>query len=144
MALGRDGEKLFAQLLRDQGVNVTDVSGNCLYWDKDIDFIIDNGAEQRTIEVKNDSRIYKTGNMYIETANPRSKGGKGWFLFCQADYLAYGDAINRKFYFIRLKELREYVAEHSLFLREASTFDGSRGFLVSLNDIKELIFFVLE
>lgn len=63
MALGRDGEKLFAQLLRDQGVNVTDVSGNCLYWDKDIDFIIDNGAEQRTIEVKNDSRIYKTGNI---------------------------------------------------------------------------------
>ena len=144
MALGRDGERLFAQLLREQGVNVTDVSGNCLYWDKDIDFIIDNGKDERTVEVKNDSRIYKTGNMYIETSNPRSKGGKGWFLFCQADYLAYGDAINQRFYFIRLKDLREYVAENSLLLREASTYDGSRGFLIALKDVEDLIFFTLE
>jgi hypothetical protein len=144
MTIGKEGESTFAKMLKEQGVNVTDVSGNCNYWHKDIDFIIDNGKEERTVEVKNDTRIYKTGNMYIETANPRSQGGKGWFLFCQADYLAYGDAINHRFYFIRLKDLREYVAEHYMFLREASTYDGSRGFLIALEDVKDLIFYTLE
>mgnify|MGYP003418974871 CR=1 FL=1 len=144
MSVGREGEKLLAELLREQGIKVTDVSSNKDYWHKDIDFIISNGQTEHSVEVKNDTRIYKTGNMYIETANPRSQGGKGWFLFCEADYLAYGDAINRKFYFIRLKDLHEYVNQHYLFLKEVSTYDGSRGFLISINDVKELIVCVLE
>lgn len=139
MSIGREGEKLFADIMRAQAIDVRDVSGNKDYWAQDIDFIISNGEKQRTVEVKYDTRIHKTGNMYIETANPRSQGGKGWFLFCQADYLAYGDAWNKCFYFIRIKDLREYVSKNEGRLREVSTYDGSRGFLIGLKDVEDLI-----
>ena len=139
MTIGKEGENSLANILRAQGIDVRDVSGEKEYWAQDIDFIISNGVKQKTVEVKNDTRIHKTGNMYIETANPRSAGGHGWFLFCQADYLAYGDAINHCFYFFRLTELREYVEANRGWLKEVSTFDGSRGFLVGLKDVEDLI-----
>jgi hypothetical protein len=41
--------------------------------------------------------------------NVNSQYGDGWFEFCQADYLAYGDAITNTFYIIPMKELREKV-----------------------------------
>jgi hypothetical protein len=33
----------------------------------------------------------------------------GWFEFCKADYIAYGDAVNGTFYIIPLLELKEKV-----------------------------------
>lgn len=90
---------------------VEDVSGNKEYWDIDVDFIITSPTSglTKTFEIKFDSKINKTGNLYLEIANIHSKGGKGWFEFCQADYLAYGDAANGIFYIIPLLELREIV-----------------------------------
>lgn len=63
---------------------VNDVSSNPSYWDKDIDFIITSPTTQltKTFEVKWDSRINSTGNLYLELTNVHSKGGRGWFDFC--------------------------------------------------------------
>ena len=90
---------------------VEDVSSNSDYWDKDIDVIVTSSTTglTKTFEVKWDSRINKTGNLYLELVNMHSKGTKGWFNFCQADYLAYGDAVTQIFYVISLEELREKV-----------------------------------
>jgi hypothetical protein len=63
--------------MENGGYTVEDVSGNSEYWDKDIDFIITSpytGAI-KTFEVKFDSRINKTGNLFLETASAYSKGG---------------------------------------------------------------------
>ena len=76
---------------------VEDVSSNSDFWHKDIDFIITSpttGAV-KSFEVKWDSRINSTGNLYLELSNINSKGGKGWFTFCEADYLVYGDAVSQ-------------------------------------------------
>ena len=95
------------------GYTVENVSGNPEYWHRDIDMIITSpftGAV-KTFEVKWDTRINKTGNLYLETESIYSKGGKGWFEFCEADFLAYGDAASRKFYIIPLLELKERVKQ---------------------------------
>ena len=74
--------------------SIEDVSGNPDYWHKDIDFIATSPKSglTKTFEVKWDSRINNTGNLYLELTNVHSKGGRGWFNFCEADYLAYGDS----------------------------------------------------
>lgn len=110
---GKQGERLFREVMEARGYVVEDVSGNPDYWYKDIDFIITSpttGA-RKTFEVKWDARINSTGNLYLERTNIRSKGGAGWFEFCEADFLAYGDAVSGQFYMIPMDELRKAAKE---------------------------------
>lgn len=38
---GKEGERLFKEIMESRGYNdISDVSGDSNYWDKDIDFII--------------------------------------------------------------------------------------------------------
>lgn len=80
--------------MQNLNYEVNDVSNNPDYWYKDIDFIVTSPTSGLTkaFECKWDSRINQTGNLYLELTNVHSKGGRGWFDFCEADYLAYGDA----------------------------------------------------
>ena len=136
---GKLGEQLFQQKMQNKGYTVEDVSNNPDYWYKDIDFIITSpttGAV-KSFEVKFDSRINKTGNLYLELVNIYSKGTKGWFDFCQADYLVYGDSLKQIFYVIPLEELRERVKK--LPKRIAQCGNDSIGQLISLKDISDLI-----
>lgn len=122
-----------------KGYTVKDVSTNSQYWDKDIDFIVISSTSglERTFEIKWDSRINNTNNLYLEMTNIHSKGGKGWFNLCQADYLAYGDSFNNCFYVVSLLDLRERVRQ--LPYRGASCGQDSTGILVSLNDIADIV-----
>lgn len=121
------GEGELKEFFRANGFEVVDTSNNPRYFSKDIDLIVTNPATNGTaaIEVKWDSRIADTGNLYIEFANPRSKGGKGWYRFCEADFIYYGDSVNRTFYIIKLSDLREYITLHKSDLTIRGTFDGS-------------------
>lgn len=136
---GKQGENLFKQIMESRNYKVEDVSGNEEYWNKDIDFIVTSSTTGtiKTFEVKWDSKINKTGNLYLEIANIHSKGGKGWFEFCQADYVAYGDALNGTFYIISLLELRERVKR--LPKRQVNCGTDSIGLLVSLKDIDDIV-----
>ena len=134
---GRQGEVLFSRRMSDAGYIVEDVSKNSEYWYKDIDFIITSpSGNTRTFEVKWDTRINQTGNLYLETANKNSKGGCGWFSFCQADFLAYGDAKSKVFYIIPMAELRARAKQ--LPDRQASCGADSIGQLVNLRDIADI------
>lgn len=136
---GKQGENLFKQIMESRKYQVVDVSDSPEYWEQDIDFIITSpttGAT-KTFEIKYDSRIHSTGNLYLELNNVHSKGGIGWFNFCQADYLAYGDAANKVFYIVPLLELKERVKQ--LPYRQATCGDDSIGQLVALSDIQDLI-----
>ena len=135
---GKLGEQLFQQKMQNKGYTVEDVSNNPDYWYKDIDFIITSpttGAV-KSFEVKFDSRINKTGNLYLELVNIHSKDTKGWFDFCQADYLVYGDSLKQIFYVISLEELRERVKK--LPKQIAQCGNDSIGQLVSLKSISDI------
>ena len=135
------GERELKQALRAQGYKVRDVSDNSCYWSKDIDLIVTNTATGKitNVEVKWDYYIANTGNLFIELSNPRSKGGNGWFKFCEADALAYGDAHNKVFYTFDFPQLREFINEHKKEFNCRTTADGSYGYLVPLALVKHLV-----
>ena len=118
--------------------SVQDVSGNPEYWGRDIDFIITSPTSglTKSFEVKWDTKIHNTNNLYLETENIHSKGGKGWLEFCEADYLVYGDAFDSTFYIIPMPELKDRL--NDLPQRVAHCGYESTGLLVSLNDIEDI------
>jgi hypothetical protein len=137
---GKRGEHIFEERMRYNQYGVKDVRKVPEYWNIDIDYILTSpftGAV-KNFEVKWDSKIHTTGNLYLELENIFSKqwNGEGWWLHCEADYLAYGDAQTSKFYVIPMKELRERV--ESLPTRIAHCANESTGLLVSLKDIEDL------
>ena len=139
MSNGKEGERLFAQIMEQSNYVVEDVSGNADYFAKDIDFIITSPTgNTKTFEVKWCSRISQTGNLFLEFSNPRSKqwNGEGWWKHCEADFLVYGDSVNQQFYIYPMKELRERVDQ--LCLRYARTDDESVGWLLHKSKVKDL------
>lgn len=135
------GEYELKRCLRENGYKVKDVSEEPGYWDKDIDLLVTNPNTNitTTIEVKWDRCIAATGNMFIETVNPRSKSGNGWFKFCEADVLAYGDAINKSFYLMTVSALKDFINNNKDKLQSRSTWDGSTGYIVPLSSVAALI-----
>lgn len=138
--IGKQGEQIFHYLMKNKGYAVEDVSTNPDYFDKDIDFFVTSpftGAT-KSFEVKYDNRINATGNLFLEVTNIYSKQWNydGWFTHCDADFLAYGDAVARKFYIIPMDELKKRVQE--LPQRIAHCGADSTGLLISLDDIKDI------
>lgn len=104
------GETEAKDLFIRSGYTVKDVSDNSNYFDKDVDLIVTNpSGVTKTIEVKADFRIADTGNLFIEYINPRSKGGMGWYRFCEADLVYYADMINKIFYVVEYSALKAVV-----------------------------------
>lgn len=143
------GELELKRWLRLNDYIVEDVSDNPLYWDQDIDLIAQLPHSQRsiTIEVKWDSRIAETGNLFVETYNEASKNRLGWIKFSKADYIYYGDSNSRKFYKISRALLKEYVEDNKkdLVYRTAADYrngvmiSSSGGYLVPIEKIRNLI-----
>lgn len=143
------GEVQLKRYLRMNNYIVEDVSDNCHYWKKDIDFIVyyPNSQDSFSAEVKWDGLISKTGNLFLEILTDVDKKKDGWFNFCQADYIYYGDAVKRLFYKINTQKLKQWVQENKdgLIIRYASDIKQgvllkqSKGYLVPLESIKTLV-----
>ena len=139
---GKEGEKLFAQIARNRNYQVQDVSANPNYYYKG-DFILTSPTGQRAIvEVKWDQRMATTGNLYLEIVNTKSQQALGWYESCSGDYLAYGDAVNRQFYFVKLEDLRKRVAQ--LPKRHGYCGNNSAGLLVSIKQIEDICLIIKE
>lgn len=100
-----------------------DTTLNPDFWSKDIDFIARKGNEEITVEVKWDSLISSSGNMFIETITDIDKGKKGWFEFCQAEYLYYGDSNNELFYVFKMDDLRQFMRDNKTEQRKAPDYN---------------------
>lgn len=137
---GKQGERLCKQLLENWGYSVQDVSLNPQYYFKG-DLLATSPATGATkiFEVKWDTRIHKTNNLYLElsNANSKAKDGLGWFKWCEADFLAYGDAITKQFYIIDLKALKQRAKEVPYITRACGC--DSVGQIISLKQIDDLI-----
>lgn len=92
---GWKGEMLFRNIMQERGYTVIDERDNPKCWEIDVDFTVTSPTSglTKTFEVKWDARIHRTGNLYLEIENVFSKhwNREGWYLHCQADYIAYGD-----------------------------------------------------
>lgn len=138
MSRGTEGEQLFQEIMQNRNYKVIDTTNNSSFWGKDIDFIVTSPitGKTKTFEVKWDYKINKTGNLYLEIINGNSEGGTGWYEFCKADYIAYGDAVNRTFYIIPLLELKKKVEK--LPKEVAQCGNESLGYLIPLTAIKDI------
>lgn len=107
---GKRGEKAAAAALAQRGWRTTDLSDLPQYQKQDIDFRAEKGDTTFTIEVKTDSVIAHTGNMFIEI----KQGDKdGWYHYCRADILFYIDSTNKRIYCFSLNDLRQYINTHA-------------------------------
>lgn len=144
--LGNLGETLFEKYYKSkEGYIVENTTANPEYFSKDIDFFVTNpSGHRKSFEVKYDSRVAYTGNLYLEIWNKHSSHAqyRGWWLFCEADFLFYGDAQNSKFYVFDVKELREKLGTINTritYCRDCYGQPESKGQLVKLSDIKDII-----
>lgn len=140
----RFGEYYASQYLKSQGYEVEDTTLNPDFWSKDIDFIARKGNEEITIEVKWDNCISDSGNMFIEIITDIDKGKQGWFEFCQADYIFYGDSQNNLFYVFKTDDLRQFLRENKTQSRKAPDYNYqkkvkkvSQGQLVPIKDFSQ-------
>ena len=135
------GEQLFKQLMEKRGHKVEDLTAEKEFQILDIDFRITSPSGiTKFFEVKYDSKINTTGNLFIEFFNAHNYGGLGWYEFCKADFISYGDAHTNTFYCFLLEDLRQLISVHKF---NVATADNEKiaGYLVPLRLIenKEVI-----
>ena len=136
------GEKELKRYFRELGIKYEDVTNNCKYWGKDIDFI----TPAATIEVKWDSKLSATGNIFIETVSNTEKDKPGWFNICEADLIYYGDAVNKLFYIFKREQLAQYIEENKDNLKVKTAPDyyrgrvvkHSKGYVIPVKDLEQL------
>ena len=102
-AKGDIGESLF----KLRFPNAKDVSNLREYQLIDVDFILG----EHLIEVKYDSVIHRTGNMFVEDYTTIFNGNvhDGWYRITGADTLCYIDAEDDSAHFISMDTLRSYI-----------------------------------
>ena len=139
----RAGEYELKRYLRDTGRKVEDVSDNPHYWKKDIDLIVD---DFETVEVKWDGKLADTGNLFIELYSDIYERKAGWYKFCEARNLAYGDAQNKMFFIFDFAKLKAHIEAHKAEYKTATAADygkdgitkWSEGYLVPMETLSGL------
>jgi hypothetical protein len=108
------------------------------YRRKDIDLLLENQQQQTTtLEIKNDQRSESTGNLFIETynSNNQSHSYKGWFFYCEAEFLCFLQENKRTAHIVSFTELKKNIAANAY--RTANSYNAS-GYLVPLEVVKQL------
>ena len=107
LAAGTKGEQLAASILESLGYTLEEVTKNAEYQKLDIDFIVNKGSDQFTLEVKADSRIQQTNNICVEILTNKQLMKRGWFFTTEATVLAFTDMVSRRIHLVNTDELRQ-------------------------------------
>ena len=138
--IGKKGEYYIYNYLLSHSstINLIDVSKDKWFQQFDIDFlqVTNNGINK--IEVKTDRLADKTGNMVYEIWSDRRIYSKGCFEKTEADYIFYYLINTRILYIFNTKELREWVSEHINDLKQTDMGDNAFGFVIRLDDLKDI------
>jgi hypothetical protein len=138
--IGNKGENaIFNYLLNHSStINLIDVSKDKWFQQFDIDFlqVTNNGINK--IEVKTDRLADKTGNMVYEIWSDRRIYAKGCFEKTEADYIFYYLINTKVLYIFNTQELRTWVNKHENELWQTCMGDFAIGYVIPLNDLKEI------
>ena len=117
-----------------------DVSDVKEYQKQDIDFIVKpNGKPDMKFEVKNDTRIATTGNIFFETMSNVDYSTNGCFRKTKADVMVIVSESERKLYMIQSERLKQFVESNKGSLRFIARVPGSNscGYLVPIGRLGE-------
>ena len=99
LSLGEKGEQMVKQYLIAKGHHVIDVTKDSNYFKSDIDFIVDS----KTAELKTDTIIWKTNNLFIEDEILH---------YTKAEYLLYFDINKRILYKYKMQDVKDYIQQN--------------------------------
>lgn len=120
-------------------LKVIDVTKDKWFQQFDIDFIqVDCNGGVNKIEVKTDRLADKTGNMVYEIWSDRRIYAKGCFEKTEADYIFYYLINTKVLYIFNTQELRTWVNKHENELWQTYMGDFAIGYVIPLNDLKEI------
>ena len=123
----KHGEELAMKCLEATGHSIIDRRDTKEYWYLDIDMTAINQLGMRfEIEVKWDKQISKTQSMFLETTADINNNKAGWATYTKADYIFYGDAINKLFYVFKADDMREYLDRYNNEYEERIANDWGR------------------
>ena len=139
--IGNKGEDIIYDYLwkHKSTFKIVDVTKDKWFQQFDIDFLhIDIENNINKIEVKTDRLADKTGNMVYEYWSDRRTYSAGCFEKTQADYIFYYLINTRVLYIFKTQELREWVHKHKNDLWQTCMGDFAIGYVIPLNDLKEI------
>ena len=111
LSLGEKGEQMVKQYLIAKAHHVIDVTKDSNYFKSDIDFIVDS----KTAELKTDTIIWKTNNLFIEDEIFYYNGEyykQGWLHYTKAEYLLYFDINKRILYKYKMQDVKDYIQQN--------------------------------
>ena len=154
---GKEGEIIFKTFYKNFEFNEStnegwiDTTKNPKYQNIDVDFVWYRNGGSAGIEIKYDTRIYCTGNIFAEDIiefNDKSRGTINGFMHkSQADILNYIDAKNRIMYTLNFAEFKKYVFENEKSFRRGVCYSSmndardsykSFGWLVPMREIRNV------
>jgi len=132
--IGQMAEKMVAAALAAKGNRITDVSGDPEYQWKDIDFVVERREDTTTLEVKNEVKSQRTGNVFLEVS---SNGGKGWFRKTEAEHIAFAQTDFGIAHIVSMDDLRQAVAAKQYPIME-NRWGTAYGFLFPVSHLKQM------
>lgn len=123
---GQNGEATVAYTLMRMGYRVTDVRNDSTYQDIDTDLLGQRDNIKTTFEIKTDSYMAKTGNIYFETVSNEEMAVPGCMLKTKADVLLYYPEGLDYMLWIDMPTYREYVMSRQETYRDHSVQNRRR------------------
>ena len=138
--VGQNGEYIIYNYLSKHSstINLIDVSKDKWFQQFDIDFIQVTNDGINKIEVKTDRIADRTGNMVYEVYSDKRFYTLGCFEKTEADYIFYYLINTNILYIFYTQELREWVLEHQHNLKLVEMGDFALGYIIKLNDLKDI------
>lgn len=132
---GKIGEKWFHDYCIDKGILCINVGDDgFLGIESGIDFIVQYPkGNVAKFDVKFDSRMGQTGNMFIEIYQDRDK--KGWYYNSKANRYCYIDEYNGVLWMYSKKTLEGYIDTHKSSIKSITSFIDGRevtGLLINI------------
>ena len=142
--IGHDGETIVRHYFEKQGYKVADLTGDPDWQASDVDIQIEMpDGSLRYMEIKTDTEMWKTGNIFLELSMERRNSGtvsEGWFTYSLANDLCYLCCGTSTLYVIPFEPLREYVRSgFGRFVRFKNPIDDNTigtGVLVNIRELR--------
>lgn len=142
--IGKRGERIFMDFLCRHGYSFTDVSDDREYQKQDVDVLIESkkmAGKQIPVEIKNDTMIHRTGNIFFETMSNVDYATDGCFQKTKADIMVIVSEPEKSIYLVDAQFLKKYVTESAKSLRFISRVPGSNscGYLIPVRNISDRV-----
>lgn len=128
-SIGQKTEEAVIRYLEHRGHIVQDVTGEKEYQKRDIDCLLEHEGQKASLEIKSDSKLHSSGNFFFEEGFDRKSGfRKGWFNYCEADFICIYDSIADCGYILDFRKAKEVVKEKARKVTWYNNTDGCIGY----------------